>query len=154
MKAIKTALSFIGGIIATIAQQYGLILGFVCIVIIMDIVTGIMKVKASDEKLSSDKARRGFWKKLAYIAAFTFGIFIDFFIPSMLTVFADIALPFNCPFGLILGVYIVLNESISICENLYIINPVAVPQWLKPFFEKLTEKIESKEVEVEDKKVK
>ena len=34
------------------------------------------------------------------------------------------------PFGLIIGSYIVLNECISICENLYECNPDIIPKWI------------------------
>lgn len=142
MEWIKKLIAVIGGLIATAAKMYGLILIFVCVAIVMDVITGIVKTKALGQKLSSEKGRRGFFKKVTFILALTFGIFIDAFIPSVLQIFADVTLPFNCPFGLIVGIYIVLNESISICENLFTANPQAVPKWLKPFFENLSEKID------------
>ena len=37
----------------------------------------------------------------------------------------------NAMFGMVIGCYIVLNESISICENIYRANPEIMPKWIK-----------------------
>ena len=131
MKSIwKEVASALLGIIATFCQLYGVILGLVCMAIVFDTITGICAAKAKGIKVNSQKANQGFWKKIGLILALFFGMFLDLFIPTALTVI-NIKLPFNMPFGLIFGCYIVFNESISICENLYKINPSILPTWIK-----------------------
>ena len=144
MDKFKYILSAIGGVIATLTNQYALILVFVIISIVFDVITGLIKAKVTGTGWSSAKGTAGFWKKISFLVALFFGIFLDYFIPSMLEVIS-IELPFNSPFGLMVGVYIVLNESISICENLYTINPESLPQWLIKFIKNTADKLNNKE---------
>lgn len=134
----------IGGFIATITQQYALILVCVIVAIVFDVITGLIKSKVTGEPWSSKRGTIGFWKKVALLVAFTFGIFLDYFIPVALST-ASITLPFSTPFGLIIGVYITLNESISICENLYEINPMTLPKWIVKLLKASSDKINDKE---------
>ena len=78
---------------------------------------------------------------MSLLVALFFGMFLDFFIPYALTA-VNVELPFSTPFGLIIGVYITLNESISICENLYEINPMTLPKWIVSLMRKTAEKID------------
>lgn len=74
---------------------------------------------------------KGFWKKLMLLAALSFGFFMDVFIPyCMMQLQLDIHMQ-NAMFGMVIGCYIVLNESISICENIYRANPEIMPKWIK-----------------------
>ena len=56
-------------------------------------------------------------------------MFLDMFIAFALN-YVDVVIPYNMPFGLIFGCYIVFNESISICENIYKVNPTILPKWV------------------------
>lgn len=125
----KWFISVIFGAWATFTQQYAIILGFIIIVMILDFVTGLIKAYTTGIGWKSSKGFRGFWKKISLLIAFGFGIFLDFFIPYALKIIS-IELPFNSPFALIVGCYIIINESISICENLYKINPHTLPKWI------------------------
>ena len=75
-----------------------------------------------------------------------FGVFLDYFITEATQV-VDIVLPFASPFGLIVGVYIVLNESISICENLYACNPKSIPPWIANLLKTASNKIDNENEE-------
>lgn len=127
---IKYILSVIGGFIATATKQYGLILLFVVIGIVFDFVTGLVKSKITGVPWSSKRGFVGFWKKISLLAALFFGVFLDYFIPMSLEKIVSVEVPFALPFGLIIGSYIVLNECISICENLYECNPDIIPKWI------------------------
>ena len=120
---MKILLSSVIGAVATFFSQYGLIITVVTIAIVIDCVTGLVKAKATAEGWDSKKATKGFWKKVALLVALAFGMLLDFFIPTALSQIG-VTIPFNLPFALVVGCYIVLNECISICENLYKINPV------------------------------
>lgn len=138
----KRVISFIAGVITTFFQMYGAILGLVGVAIIFDTITGVVGAKASGTKITSKKANQGFWKKIGLLLALFFGVFLDLFIPEALK-FVNITLPFNMPFGLIFGCYIIFNEGISVCENLDKINPAILPHWAKKMLKSGVGKIDS-----------
>lgn len=111
------------------ANKYAAIVVFVVIVVCMDIITGIIASCATGEKISSEKGTKGFWKKMALFAALAFGFLLDYFIPYMVS-YTGIELPASALFGVMIGCYIVINESISICENLYRCNDEILPKWV------------------------
>lgn len=139
----KITFSVLIGTISSLYQQYAAILILVILAICLDVVTGLIKSKVTGEVINSKKGTVGFWKKMSFLISFMFGIFMDSFIPVLLSVI-NIQLPFNCPFGFIVGVYIILNESISICENIYKTNPNAIPKWLKDFLVLAVKEIDDK----------
>lgn len=139
----KITFSVLVGTITSLYQQYAAILILVILAICLDVVTGLIKSKVTGEAINSKKGTVGFWKKMSFLISFMFGIFMDAFVPVLLSVI-NIELPFNCPFGFIIGVYIILNESISICENIYKTNPNAIPKWLKDFLVLAVKEIDDK----------
>lgn len=139
----KWLISTVSGAIAAFFGQYGLFIGLVAIEVVLDVATGIIKAKATGEGLSSEKARKGFWKKMALLVALAFGVFLDY-AAAMVIIKAGVNLAIEMPFALIVSAYIIINESISICENLYLSNPDAFPpqigKWLKVAKDKIEEK--------------
>lgn len=138
---IKIAASFLTGLAASFWSLYGTIIICVCVAIVMDFVSGIVAALASGEKISSEVGYRGFWKKVALILALAFGIFLDAFIPIMLGVIT-LEIPFTMPIGTIVGCYIVINEAISIIENINQAAPTALPRWIKKLLEGAGETID------------
>ena len=130
MEKIKWIISIIVGFITTFAQQYGILILLVAVSIMFDLITGLIKAKASKtDAWNSTKCRNGLWKKLALLVGMFFGFFLDWFIPLALAN-VSIEIPFALPFSMIISFYIVLNESISVCENLYAVNPEILPKWI------------------------
>lgn len=129
MDKIKMALAAISGALLTFVQAYAVTYIAVISVIVLDVVTGLIKAKMSEAGIDSTTARKGFWGKIGLLVALTFGVFLDIVIPSALMRVGS-GVDINLPFAMITGAYIVINESISICENLYIINPKAIPSFL------------------------
>ena len=125
----KWLISIICGTVATFFQQYGLLIMFVSLAIVFDCITGLIKAKAIGEGLTSQKGWKGFWKKISLLVGLFFGIFLDYAVP-LLFARAGLTLGVDLPFALIICCYIVLNESISVCENLYLINPNIMPKWI------------------------
>jgi len=144
MRWWRYGIAIIGGFAATISRQYALIFICVIVAIVFDVITGLIKSKVTGRPWNSKQGTIGFWKKIALLVALAFGIFLDYFIPIALST-VSIVLPFATPFGLMIGVYITLNESISICENLYEINPLALPKWIVKLLKSTSEKINDKE---------
>ena len=124
---VKAMLSVVSGVIATLCGQYGLMFLLVAIAVILDFITGIIKAEAISQGLDSKIARCGFWRKISLLAALFFGVFLDL-TADVLLVKAGIVISSETPFALIVASYIVLNESISIAENLYQINPNSLPK--------------------------
>lgn len=140
---IKWCLSVIGGGVAAFAGEYGLFIALVAVVVVLDVLTGLVKAKATGEGLSSKKANRGFWKKLALFVGLSFGIFLDYAAATVL-VRAGVEVSVDMPFALIFCAYIIINESISICENLVIINPDILPKWIVDLLEVGRDKLNKK----------
>lgn len=130
----KILTSLLTGLLASFWSLYGAIIICVCVVIIMDFISGIVSALATGEKISSEVGYKGFWKKCALILALAFGIFLDAFIPIMLGVIT-LEIPFTMPIGTIVGCYIVVNEAISITENINKAAPTALPKWIKKMLE-------------------
>lgn len=143
MEKIKWLLSIIGGVVVTLAKQYYMIVLFVMLVVVFDWITGLIKARVTGERLNSKKATVGFWKKIALFVALFFGFFLDYFIPYMINN-VGIEMPVTALFGMIFGCYIVINECISIAENLYMINPAILPKWVKKLLSAAKEQIDKK----------
>ncbi len=143
MEKIKWVVSIVVGFMAAMAKQYYVIVLFVACAVVFDWVTGLLKAKATGEGVNSKKATVGFWKKLALLMALFFGFFLDYFIPYMIGTLG-ILLPETALFGMVIGCYIVINECISIAENLYVINPAVLPNWIVKLLTAAKEQIEKK----------
>ena len=141
MEKIKWITSIIMGLLATFFEQYGILILLVAVAIVLDLITGLIKTKISDTDVwCSEKCRKGMWKKFALLLAMFFGFFLDWFIPYAL-VHVNVTLPFSMPFSMVISFYIVLNESISICENLYAANPEIMPKWIVNLLTNVKDKI-------------
>ena len=146
MEKQKILWSVISGAVAAFAKQYTIIIICVAAVVIFDFITGLIAAKANGVPISSQVASKGFWKKVALFAALFFGFFLDFFIPYMLR-YLNIEMPISALFGMIFGCYIVINESISIAENLYRCNPDILPTWVITLLTGAKEQLDSKDKE-------
>lgn len=114
----KIILSAIVGFFASLASVYGAILILLIIILVFDFITGILKAKVTGEELTSGKSKTGLFKKAAELMCFVLGIFLDYFIPIMLSTGLNYQLNFNLPFGIIMAVYVIITEFISCVENL------------------------------------
>ena len=133
--------SVILGGLATFFGQYGLFIVLVVVAVVLDVVTGLVKAKITNEGLSSDKATKGFWKKISLFIALAFGIFLDYAVMIVLTK-VGVNIGLELPFALIICAYIIINEAISISENLYLVNPESFPRWIARMLKVAKGKIE------------
>ena len=106
-----------------------------CAFISLDLVTGLAKAKISGT-VSSAVGRQGFWRKAALLAALAFGICVDKLMGVMIPGFAS-------PVGRLLGLYIAVNEAISICENLDACG-VRLPKILSSALENAEDKLDAR----------
>lgn len=121
--------SVIAGYALSFCNRYGVLSLLVCGAIILDILTGVLKAKIS-RCVNSNAGYKGFWKKLSLFAGLCFGYFLDLFELYLLSISSIFSLSFQIPFGSIIGLYIILNESISVFENLYACG-VKLPIWIR-----------------------
>lgn len=143
MEKFKWLFAVVGGVVSTVAHQYGLIIIFVVVAICMDVITGLTKALVT-EGFISEKVFVGGAKKVALFLGLVFGFYLDYFIPFMLGGLG-IALPISgAIFSMLFGCYIVINELISIAENLYDINPEILPKWVKNMLNSAKKQIDSK----------
>ena len=142
MEKQKVLLSIILGAISAFAKQYALIITFVLVAVIFDTITGLIGSKAMGEKITSERGRKGFYKKIMLFLALCFGFFLDFFIPFVIKGIG-VTLPVSTAiFGMIIGCYIVMNECISICENIFKANPSILPKWIVKMLTSAKEQID------------
>lgn len=97
-------------------KHIGDLLFLVSISIILDVVTGISKAKIT-HTTNSNRGFKGFWRKMSYILSIFFGVFLDL-IFHYLDNMEILKISDKLSFGSIIGIYIILNECISVCENL------------------------------------
>lgn len=135
--------SVILGGLATFFGQYGLFIALVAVAVVLDVITGLVKVKATGEGLSSEKATKGFWKKISLFVGLSFGIFLDYAVATVLAEVGVGVVP-ELPFALIICAYIIINEAISISENLYLTNPDGFPPAIGKMLKVAKDKIEDK----------
>lgn len=120
------------GVFAAVAEQYAVLIVLVVIAICLDVISGLIRSAATGVPITSARGAKGFWKKMVLLFSMAFAFFLDVAFPMLLEV-VSIKLPFerSLLFGSIVGVYIILNESISIAENIYKTNNKSLPKWIK-----------------------
>ena len=143
----KTLLAISGavGLIATMAEQYIILIILVAVAICLDIIAGLIRSVATGVPITSARGTKGFWKKMILLFSMAFAFFLDLAFPLLLDV-VNIKLPFerSLLFGSIVGVYIILNESISIAENIMKTNNKSLPKWIKKILTGAKQEIDEK----------
>ncbi len=109
---------------------------------VLDYITGIMASKCRGERISSYKGIKGISKKVCQWLLIIVGSFIDTLINYALsTTSADIQLPFVV--AVVVAVWLVINEIISILENIIDISGEDdVPPFLLPIAKVIKRKTE------------
>ena len=117
---------------ASIASYFGSLaaplLVLLCVMIV-DYVTGMVKAYLTAQ-LSSRIGLRGILKKLCYMAMVAVGAAIDYLLGSALVqVGIDMHVEMFC--GMLVAVWLIINELISILENLAVIGVPGFPALTK-----------------------
>ena len=110
-------------------------------VMLIDWITGLAGASATG-KLNSRVGVIGIVKKVCYLALVAVGMVVDYLILSAL-VSIGISLQINYCFGMIITVWLIINELISILENLGELN-IPLPQFLVDAVKSMKDKVESK----------
>ena len=115
-----------------------LLVGCNCI----DYITGLCAVKYRQDQLSSYKSIRGITKKVCQWILVLVGAWIDILINYAVTCTGiDITIPFVV--ATVVAVWLVINEIISILENMLDIG-VSMPPFLMPVIKYIKQQVEDK----------
>lgn len=110
-------------------------------VMLVDYITG-MVVAYTKAELSSRKGLRGIFKKIGYFCLVAVGITTDYIICSALSSIG-ITSEVTMVFGLIVTIWLIINELISILENLTKLE-VPIPDFLVKVISRLKNSVENK----------
>lgn len=115
---------------------------------IIDYVTGITAACVRKEQVSSYKGILGIAKKVFMYLLIVVGVFIDLMLQYM---FKNLNIPISLPFivGCIVACWLVLNEMLSILENLNEIG-VPMPPFLMPLVDRIKGSVEKKGEDIKD----
>lgn len=130
-------------IIAGISAYFQIIaipLIFLIAVMILDYITGMISAYNSKE-LSSRQGITGIFKKTGYLCLVAVGITVDYIINSALASLG-IASNISMMFGLIVTIWLIINELISILENLTKLE-VPIPDFLTKIVNRLKKRVEN-----------
>lgn len=100
--------------------------------ILLDLVTGLIKAFKKKE-YNSTTMREGLFHKAGSILIIVFGVLVDY-----AQNFLELGV--SIPVALAICAYIVLMEIGSIIENICMINPQIMPDKIKAYFHKLSDK--------------
>lgn len=143
------------GVVAYLSQKLGVtfyLLGLLLVLMVIDYVSGmaasaVEAIDHPDDKhygWSSKKGAKGIAKKVAYLCVIAVSMVIDYIVIKTSGVLG-VALP-NTMLSLLVSVWYLLNEALSIIENAGRIG-APVPNWLMKYIAALKDKIDSHEGE-------
>lgn len=112
------------------------------VMMIIDYLSG-MSAAWSEGTLSSKLGAKGIVKKVGYMALIVVAMGVDYLIYSGVAA-ADINVGYNMWFGLLVAVWLIINEMISILENLGRLG-VPIPEFLKKIIGRLKTSAERKD---------
>lgn len=150
---IYVAQTAVSAAIAYISAKLGILFPVLCllaILMVIDYVTGMLAAKQEslnhpDDKnygWNSKKGAKGIIKKVGYLCIIAVGMAVDFII---MKVAADLGMEISLKafFGLLVAIWYVLNELLSIVENAGRMG-APVPEWLGKYIAVLKNKIDDK----------
>lgn len=143
------------GVVAYLSHKLGVtfyLLGLLLVLMAIDYVSGmaasaVEAIDHPDDKRygwSSKKGAKGIAKKVAYLCVIAVSMVIDYIVIRTSGVLG-VALP-NTMLSLLVSVWYLLNEALSIIENAGRIG-APVPNWLMKYIAALKDKIDSHEGE-------
>lgn len=149
----KGLLGFLSAITAILFDRLG-ILPYIMLVLIgvmvIDYITGLMAAKWEELEYndgkhgwSSRRGLQGILKKVSFIFIIMVGLCMDYLIGRM-CVILDLQFKWQSYFALLLTVWFILNEALSILENVGRMG-VQLPKWLENTITEIKGRIDSME---------
>ncbi len=145
--------AFLSAVVAWISAKLGIlfpVLGILLLLMVIDYITGMAasKVEAMDHPedpslgWSSKKGAKGILKKVGYVCVITVAIILDYILLHVAGSFG-FSISGKAFFGLLVAVWYVLNEILSIIENAGRMG-ANVPEWLSKYIAVLKNKVDGK----------
>lgn len=147
MKENQFKIVFIG-ILTVIWSKLGILAIPVMILVLTNLIdfgTGLTAAKYRDERINSMQSSRGIIKKVCMWLLIVVGVLIDWLIISTGN-HIGITLPFNYVVAILVTVWLIANEIISILENMVDIG-VDIPPFLLPLVKNIRKQVEDKSKE-------
>lgn len=129
LRSIKLLLSALGAWISIKLGILGPVLLVLTMVIVLDYLTGMLAAKY----LGKWNSKTGIWgivKKLMYGIAVVIGMTVDWLIVELAR-YIGVSISISTFFGLATALWLIINELISIGENLIKLESDAMPPFLK-----------------------
>ena len=141
LNCVKAIIVAITGAISAYLGALDKVLLVLIILMILDYITGL-SASLYEGAGSSKKGLKGIIKKVMYLVVIVLALLIDWLILYIGSQFG-IVLPFKAFFGILVMLWYVVNEMISILENAIRLE-AKLPSFLKPFLDKLKEMLDQK----------
>ena len=136
--------TFISAVITGLLYYLGIVAVPIIILIvamIIDYVTGMMSAWLNSE-LSSKKGIKGIVKKVSYLALVAVAMIVDWLIFQGLQQI-NVDLHYSVFFAVLVTVWLIINELISVLENLSRMG-VPIPNFLKKLIDRLKNTVDEK----------
>ena len=135
----------ISGALAAFAVYMGALAVPIIVLMVMMIIDYLSGMSAAwvHGDLSSKIGAKGIVKKVGYMALIVVAMGVDYLIYSGIAA-ANISVNYNMWFGLLVAVWLIINEMISILENLSKLG-VPIPEFLTKIIRRLKESAERKD---------
>lgn len=158
LNIIKSVTAGVAGIISGVAAWLFAKIGILFYVIvalsvamIIDYITGMLASKSEsidhlnnpEYGWSSEKGVKGILKKVGYLCVIAAAMMVDYIIQCV-AVEIGLEIEVKAFFGILIAVWYLLNEALSIVENAGRMG-VPIPDWFKQYIAVLKNKIEQKE---------
>jgi len=134
----------LAGVLGALAAYFHMLLvplAVLVAVMLTDYLTGMLRA-ARTGGLSSRTGVAGILKKAGYLALVAVGMTVDYLISHALTT-VGIHLQINYCFGVMLTIWLIINELISILENLGALH-IPLPQFLTQTIQALRDRVEAR----------
>lgn len=139
-------------VVAYLSDRMGVLFPVMCLLVfsmVADYFSGMMASKRealdhpgdSNYGWSSKKGAKGIIKKVSYLCVIAVAMIVDYVI-AVAAGYLDITMPVTAFFGLLVTLWYVLNELLSIIENAGRMGG-PVPEWLRKYIAVLKDKIDS-----------
>ena len=136
--------TFVSAVITGLLYYLGIVAVPIIILIvamIIDYVTGMMSAWLNSE-LSSKKGIKGIVKKISYLALVAVAMIVDWLIFQGLQQI-NVDLHYSVFFAVLVTVWLIINELISVLENLSRMG-VPIPNFLKKIIDRLKNTVDEK----------
>lgn len=142
---------FLSAVIAWVSDRLGILYPVLCLLLcmmVLDYITGMLASKReaidhpSDPAYgwSSKKGAKGIIKKVGYLCVIAAAMVMDYIILNVASTIG-FKMPTSAFFGLLVAVWYVLNELLSIIENAGRMG-ADIPEWLTKYIASLKNKID------------